>query len=495
MRKRNTKLVRFTFAIRCLGATIFLLVVVALLLASTSYRWLQTNFYSNNNKQRPLNIILLYGDDWRHDSLGIAGRDPVHTPFLDRLASREGVRFTESAVTTSVCWISRATLHTGQYLSRHESFLLNRPEFYKRFNESFPVLLKKARYHLGHVGKWHYQNHKEVTEPWYDFVRVYEGQHWFPKSPADAAPSNSESNNLVHITKRNQRDSIQFLRERPRNQPFYLTVAFFAPHAVDQAEDQYFPQPQSMILYQNVTLLPPQNMEESWKRMPNFFTDENQGRRRWSQRFDVPEKYDRMMKNYYRLISEVDAACEKIFQEIERQGILDETLIIFTTDNGYFHAEHGLADKWYPHAESVRVPLIVRDPRMPWMKRGTTEDALVLSVDLAPTILAAANVAPATTMQGQDFAQLYLSAHAKTNWRQDFFYEHPTLVSMRSIPASTALISKEYKYIHWPDFDQEQLFDLRNDPGEETDLVADPRYAHILERLEKRHNVLKQSVV
>ena len=98
-------------------------------------------------------------------------------------------------------------------------------------------------------------------------------------------------------------------------------------------------------------------------------------------------------------------------------------------------------------------------------------------------------------MQGQDFAQLYLNANAKTSWRQDYFYEHPTLVSMRTIPSSTALISKEYKYIHWPDFDQEQLFDLRKDPGEETDLVADPRYADILERLGKRHNVLKQSVV
>ncbi len=109
-----------------------------------------------------------------------------------------------------------------------------------------------------------------------------------------------------------------------------------------------------------------------------------------------------MMKNYYRLATEVDATCGVVLNELEKQGVLDNTLVIFTTDNGYYHGEHGLADKWYPHQESIRVPLIIEDPRMPRDRQGTTNDDFTLSVDLAPTILAAAGIAAPKQMQGRD---------------------------------------------------------------------------------------------
>ena len=137
--------------------------------------------------------------------------------------------------------------------------------------------------------------------------------------------------------------------------------------------------------------------------------EKNEGRVRWHWRFDTPEKYQEMMKNYYRLATEVDATCGRVLEELKKQGVLDNTLVIFTTDNGYFHGEHGLADKWYPYQESIRVPLIVRDPRMPPAKRGGTNDDFALNVDLAPTILAATGIAAPATMQGRDLAPLYLA--------------------------------------------------------------------------------------
>ena len=115
------------------------------------------------------------------------------------------------------------------------------------------------------------------------------------------------------------------------------------------------------------------------------------------------------MKAYYRMATEVDSVVGKVLAELRAQDLDDNTLVIFTTDNGYFHGEHGLADKWYPYEESIRVPLIVRDPRMPNSKRGTTNDEFVLNVDLAPTILAFAGVAAPSRMQGQNFAPLYLA--------------------------------------------------------------------------------------
>ena len=197
-----------------------------------------------------------------------------------------------------------------------------------------------------------------------------------------------------------------------------------------------------------------------------------------------------MMKNYYRLASEVDSTCGVILQELKKQGLADNTLVIFTTDNGYYHAEHGLADKWYPHQESIRVPLIIRDPRMKEETRGKTNDDFTLNVDLAPTILSAVGMELPKTMQGRDVSPLYL-ADEKPDWRDEFFYEHPMLLRTDFIPASEALVRKDWKYFYWPEFDREQLFNLKDDPKEENDLAADPASTEQLRVMRERFAKLK----
>jgi arylsulfatase A-like enzyme len=197
-----------------------------------------------------------------------------------------------------------------------------------------------------------------------------------------------------------------------------------------------------------------------------------------------------MMKNYFRMATEADAVCGRVVDELRRQGVLDRTLIIFTTDNGYFHAEHGLADKWYPHEESIRVPLIVRDPRMPAGRRGRIDAALTLNVDLAPTILAAAGLPAPRGMQGRDVAALYLGA-AQPAWRTEFFYEHAIIRNKEFIPASEALVRKDWKYFFWPDYGVEQLFQIRVDPLEENDVVAVPAHAAVLAEMRQRFRELK----
>jgi arylsulfatase A-like enzyme len=295
----------------------------------------------------------------------------------------------------------------------------------------------------------------------------------------------------VHVTERNERDALQFLEERPKDKPFVLTVSFFATHAQDGHPDQFLPQPQSLSLYQAQRMPVPVNAtRESWERLPDFFDENNEGRNRWHWRFDTPEKFQRMMRNYYRLATEVDSTCGKVIAELQKQGVADETLIVFTTDNGYYHGEHGLADKWYPHQESIRVPLIIRDPRMNEKKAGTTDDAFTLSVDLAPTFLAAAGLPIPAGMQGRDIAPLYL-AQTRPDWREEFFYEHPTLRNADFIPASEALVRKDWKYMYWPEDDVEQLFHLESDPREENDLAADPAHGGQLAEMRGRFKALK----
>lgn len=424
----------------------------------------------------PMNVVVLYADDWRHDTLGVAGNPIVQTPNLDALAG-DGMRFTNNYVTTSICGVSRATLFTGQWMSRHGN--LGFGPFKTPWRETYPGLMRDQGYHVGHVGKWH--NGKFPAEN-YDFGRSYYGTHWL-KEP---------DGSMIHVTQKNENDAMEFLKTRPADQPFCLTLSFFATHAEDDNPLQFLPQPESMSLYEKDTIPVPENAtEDSFRRLPTFVANEkNEGRIRWKWRFDTPEKYQIMMKNYYRLATEVDTACGRVMTELKSQGLLENTLVIFTTDNGYYHAEHGLGDKWYPHEESIRVPLIIRDPRMSAAKRGTVNEAMTLSVDLAPTILTALPVDAPESMQGRPITDLYLSDE-DANWRDEFFYEHPVISNVDRIPASEALVRNDWKYFYWPNYDTEQLFDLTTDPHEENDLAALPQHREKLAEMRTRFAELK----
>lgn len=426
--------------------------------------------------EKPLNILILYADDWRNDTLGCAGNPIVLTPNLDNLANK-GIRFSHNYVTTSICGVSRANLLTGQWMSRHgnQAFAM----FKTPWEQTFPGLLRKNGYYTGHVGKWH---NGVFPKDKYDFGKSYSGNHWIKNSNGE----------MIHVTKKNQLDALEFLESKPSDKPFLLTVAFFATHAVDGNPKQYLPQPESMEFYKNITIpIPKTATDEHFRKLPAFIANEkNEGRNRWHWRFDTPQKYQEYMKNYYRLATEVDDTCGKIIADLEKRKLLDSTLVIFTTDNGYFHGEHGLADKWYPYQESIRVPLIILDPRMAKSNAGSINDEITLNVDLAPTILNASKVEIPKTMQGRDLSPLYLEKSI-TSWRKEFFYEHAIIKNKEFIPASEALVQKNIKYIYWPDYATEELYDLTKDPFEEINVIQNENYKDILEQSRTRFKELK----
>jgi arylsulfatase len=425
---------------------------------------------------KPLNLVILLADDWRFDTLGAANNPIVKTPRLDELATR-GMRFSHACVTTSICGVSRASILTGQWMSRHGNRAFD--SIQTPWNQTLPGILRDNGYFVGHVGKWHCGPFPAEK---FDFARAYSGRFWMKR------PDGSD----VHVTRRNQEDALEFLVTRPPAKPFFLTVAFSAPHAEDQNPDQYLPQPESMGLYEEVEIpRPPLATDEALHNLPPFLQQaRNEGRVRFHWRFDTPEKFQRMMKNYYRLCSEVDATCGRILDELAATGLLDTTLVVFIGDNGYYHGDRGLADKWYPHQESIRVPLIIHDPRIPAAARGTANDSLVLNVDLAPTLLAAAGLQAPAGMQGRDFATLYQPGGGRPNWRSEFLYEHSTIDTKERIPSSNAVVRKDVKYVHWPEFAYEELFDLTADPLEQVNLAKNPAHAEQLDMLRARLKVL-----
>ncbi len=391
------------------------------------------------------NVVVLVIDDTRWDSIAAFGNRIVRTPHLDALAS-EGVRFTQARVTTSICMVSRASLLTGQYMARHRIDRFGTPLTPDAFARTYPGVLRSAGYWTGYVGKYDVGAPRPAD---FDFLRAYQGRHWL-----DGA--NGER---VHVTEQNARDSVEFLRTRPKDKPFLLSVGYFAPHAEDSAKEQYLPQDWSASSYEG-TRVPPSSLagDTFLAALPPFLsTDSNEGRVRYRWRFDTPERYQEYMIRYYRLITEVDAAVGRLVAELKAQGVYDNTLITFIGDNGYFHGDRGLADKWYPYEQALRVPLIVKDPRLPSRRRGDERSQVALNIDVAPTIVAAAGVTVPEGMQGRDLSALYLKDRAPA-WRDEFFYDHPTITSKERIPSSQGVIRRDWKYVYWPEFEYRAAF-------------------------------------
>ena len=335
----------------------------------------------------------------------------VSTPNIDEM-SRNGVTFTSNCVTTSICWISRNTLNTGVYAAVHRNVKISDMEMFNKtvqWPETLFPQLKGAGYYTGLVGKWHAPTPREFMSYTFDVMNIYYGRHWMVRD-----------GKRRHVTDCNGEDAIKFLRGRPKDKRFALTVNFFATHAVDYTDPPYQPMKESMPLYANDTIPKPKTAtEDHWKRLPWFFGPKNEGRKRWVDRFDTDENYQDKIKNLYRLASEVDSVVGTVIDELKRQGVYEKTFLMFTTDNGNLHGEHGTAEKWYPWEESIRVPLVIQDPRMPMGQRGTFNEEFTLSVDIAPTLLSAAKIPVPPHMQGRDMAPLYLQPEeAAKTWRQ-----------------------------------------------------------------------------
>jgi arylsulfatase A-like enzyme len=225
------------------------------------------------------------------------------------------------------------------------------------------------------------------------------------------------------------------------------------------------------------------------ERLPPFLrSDSTEARLRWQLRFATPGMYQTSVKYYYRLLTQVDDVVGEIREALRRRGVEDNTVIVFLGDNGFFLGEHGLAGKWYGYEESIRVPLILYDPRLPGSRCGQVRDEMALNVDVAPTLLAAAGLPIPAQMQGRDLMPLL--GGERVAWREDFLFEH--LFRHARIPHSDGVVAGRYKYPRYIDETpvHEQLFDLAADPGETENVTGRPQYAEVLRRMRERYGEL-----
>lgn len=425
------------------------------------------------------NLILLVTDDHRWDALGCMGNPVVRTPHLDALAEG-GALFRNAFVTTSICCASRASILSGQYARRHGVHDFQTPFTARQLDQTYHDLLRRAGYAVAFVGKYGVGDNVEPPSERFDWWRGFRGQGKYFPSGEDGP----------HLTDVMAEQACEFLTQQRGQRPFCLSVSFKAPHQQDEDPRQYLYAPRYAGLYADTEIpLPATATEEDFARQPAFLR-ESEGRRRWSMRFATEASRQEMTRAYYRLVTGVDDAVGSIVETLERTGARDNTVIVFVGDNGCYLGEHGLADKWFPHEESIRVPLLVHDPRL--SRRGAVLEEMVLNIDIAPTLLALAGVAPPTAMQGRDLGPLV--AGERLPWRREWFYEH--LFPHPAIPRSEGVRTERFAYWRFLDMAEEAewLFDLAHDPHETRNLAGLPEWRAELERLRARTGRLAQEL-
>jgi arylsulfatase A-like enzyme len=431
-------------------------------------------------ERRPPNLLFLLADDMRWDAAGYTGNAIVQTPNLDDLAGT-GVSFRNAYVTTPICAISRASIFTGQYARRHNIMSFVQPLTPEALRQTYPALLAAAGYRTGFIGKFGVGANPPAKL--FDYWRGFAGNGDYETTDSAGRP--------IHLTRLMTQQAIAFLETQPRDRPFVLSVSYKAPHVQDEDVRQFIPESVDEGMYAANVIAPPATADDVyWSGFPEFFRTNNLGRERWELLFSTPERYQASTKGYYRLISGMDRSVGIIRAALQRLGLDDNTVVIFTSDNGFMMGEEGLSHKWYGFEPSVRVPLVIYDPREPSGQGGRTETSIALNVDMAPTLLDLAGVPIPSRMQGRSLVQ---ALHGRaTRSPTDFLFEH--LYPDPSIKRSTGVVGGRYKYLRYidPTPNYEVLYDLAVDPNETTNFAADPRYKRILDSLRLRHADLAQ---
>ncbi len=413
--------------------------------------------------------------------MGCAGNLIVQTPNVDSIAAR-GVRFTQSFATTAICPTSRATLLTGLHAASHKIGDFFTPIAPDLFRNTHAQVLRRGGYRVGFVGKWGLGG--DLPKSSYDYFEGFSGQgrYWEP----------GESK---HLTVRQADHAVNFLNTGSRREPFFLQVSFKAPHVQDEGRDQpgiygkYPYDPALKDMYVKNVVPPPKSSDLDAQ--PPFF----QGTLSCTREAPDfhPATYQEAVKDLYRLVSGLDIAVGRILQALRANGVEDNTVIIYTADHGSIYGEHGLGGKWLMYEESIRRPTIIMDPRIDSKRRGATSDAMVLNIDILPTIVDLAGEAVPSGVQGKSLTPLVLGQTPP--WRSEWYYRFHNEPTARIVP-SEGIRTGQWKYIRYIKTNPvyEQLFDLQADPLETRNLAGAQQTRATLDLLRGRWDLWQRTL-
>lgn len=424
------------------------------------------------------NVLFIITDDQRADGMSCAGHSFLRTPHLDRLAD-EGARFENMFVTTSLCSPSRASFLSGLYASTHG--VTNNFTDYPVALGSFPRRLQEEGYETAYIGKWHMGEDSDEKRPGFDYWVTHKGQGKYFDTTFNVNGERVEKKG--YYTRVLTDMVVEWLR-RDRERPFCLCIGHKAPHG------PFKPEPRYQNAFEGVKVEYPASGfalegKPEWIR-ERLDTWHGIYGPLYGFRKDYPDRdpsgvaiFETFVKSYLATILSVDDSVGEVYRTLDDLGILDETLIIFTSDNPFLLGEHGMIDKRTMHEESIRIPLLVRYP--PLVGRGLVVSRMVLSIDVAPSILDICGAPPLERTHGRSWKPLL---EGRTDgWRTSWFYEYDYEKQFPYTPNVRGVRTDRWKYVRYPHGDggpdrhRAELYDLQEDPGELRNLIDDPAQA------------------
>lgn len=420
--------------------------------------------------RRP-NFVFILTDDQRWDSLGCNGHPFARTPNIDRLA-KEGARFTNAFVTTSLCSPSRASFLTGQYAHLH-GVRDNVADLHDTAAWTFPRVLQQAGYDTGFFGKWHMGYDRDSPRPGFHRWVSFKGQGAYVDPLLNI---DGEQRRITGYVTDLLTDHAADWIGKKRNRPFLVYLSHKAVHT------PLIPAPRHETLYSGVMHPRPKSFDESYEGKPAWLRARRRDRTGVEGGLKAYGSLDEFVRRYHRTLAAVDDSVGRVLQALDQTGQLENTVVIFAGDNGFFLGEHGLINKRAMYEESIRIPLLVRYPKL--IQGNPSIDRMVLNIDLAPAILDLAGVAPpkAMTIQGTSWKPLLVGETG--GWRDSWLYEYYFEPRYPACPTVQGVRTDRWKYIRYPDIDDlDEMYDLENDPFEIRNLSRLPAARPQLERM------------
>jgi arylsulfatase A-like enzyme len=427
--------------------------------------------------ERP-NFVILMTDDQRADAMSCAGNRILITPNMDRIAG-EGIRFSNMFVTNSLCAPSRTTLLTGQYSHTH-GVTTNHNKIIPPDKVLLPDLLREAGYAVAFCGKSHVDN--ALRDRKWDYYFGYQGQGQYLDPKIAEGVDGEDRVYEGYIDDVVTGKAIEWLKKRTDDRPFCMFLWFKAPHrAWIRARRHY-------DLYRGVTIPKPSTFDDDLKGYPGKPRAFVEATNKIGVDIDV-RTLEGFVKDYYATLVAVDENVGRLFNALEDIKALDDTAILYTSDNGFFAGEWRAYDKRFMHEPSIRVPLLIRYPKL--IRAGSLNDRMILNIDIAPTVLDLAGVEVPDWMQGRSVVPLLKGEPVE--WRKDWLYEYFEYPERwHSVRKHRGVRTERYKYIHYYEEPQEyELYDLEKDPEERENLYGQPEYAELTEQLRQRLNELR----
>ena len=478
------------------------------------------------NRNRP-NFIFIMSDDHASNALSCYGGGINKTPNLDRLAN-EGMRFTNSFCTNSICAPCRAVVLTGKY--SHINGQINNRVTFDGTQQTFPKLLQEKGYQTAMIGKWHLKSDPTGFDYWN--VLPGQGAYYNP----EFIEMGERKQYTGYVTDLTTDFCIDWLRKRKSDKPFFLMCHHKAPHR------NWMPGPEHLTMYDGVEIPEPTTLfddyssrsdaarqqkmtiadhmrlandlkvtppvterdKRSWKSKYGRFNEEQ--RKKWDAAYGPKNeafhkaklagkeltrwKYQRYIKDYLRCIASVDDNVGRLLSYLDESGLATNTIVVYTSDQGFFLGEHGWFDKRFMYEESLGMPLLLRYPKS--IKPGSVSDDIVLNLDFAETFLDYAGVEVPSDMQGRSLRPI-LEGKRPKGWRNSMYYHYYEFPGAHSVKRHYGIRTKRYKLIHfYNDIDAWELYDLQKDPAELNNLYDNPDYGNIVNELKAELEKLRK---